>query len=206
MRGRSVQFAADCYYHLYNRGANRSSIFVDDADYLNFLGRLQRNAALHDCALIAWCLMPNHFHLLVRQEGEDRSGLIVQLACNGYTQSFNRRHGHSGTLFQGRYQRVLVDNDVYLHHLCRYIHANPVKDGFALRPELWPYSNYADWIGTRRAVGLEGSKRQAAVEQRFVTEFFGCAERYQAFVAEWMDRKQMPDPLRAYVEALERGE
>jgi putative transposase len=151
--------------------------------------------------------MPNHFHLLVRQEGEDRSGRVVQIACNGYTQAFNRRYGHSGTLFQGRYGRILVGSDEYLRHLCRYIHANPVKDGFALRPELWPYSNYADWVGERRGVLLDQAARQRqAVEQAFMAEFFGPVERYRAFVAGWAERKQMPAALAEYVAALELGE
>ena len=197
MHGRNLQFAAGCYYHLYNRGANRHSIFVDDHDYRDFLNRLQKYAALHDTALVAYCLMPNHFHLLVRQEGEDRSGLTVQIACNGYTQAFNRRHQHSGTLFQGRYQRILVDSDEYLRHLCRYIHANPVKDGFALQPELWPYSNYVEWV--RRPAGAQKSCG-------FVTEFFGSADGYRQYVSGWAERRQMPDPLHEYLAMLERAE
>jgi putative transposase len=197
MHGRKLQFAAGCYYHLYNRGANRHSIFVTDHDYSDFLARLQKYAALHATTLIAYCLMPNHFHLLVRQQGEDRSGLTAQLACNGYTQAFNRRHEHSGTLFQGRYQRILVDSDEYLRHLCRYIHTNPVKDGFALQPELWPYSNYVDWISPRPG---------AQVDSCFVAEFFGSTARYQQFVAAWSARRQMPDPLQEYLAALERAE
>ena len=197
MHGRKLQFAAGCYYHLYNRGANRHSIFVTDHDYCDFLARLQKYAALHATTLVAYCLMPNHFHLLVRQLGEDRSGLTVQLACNGYTQAFNRRHEHSGTLFQGRYQRILVDSDEYLRHLCRYIHTNPVKDGFALQPELWPYSNYAAWISQ----GSEGE-----IDRGFLQEFFGTSDRYRSFVAGWAERKRMPDSLRSYLTELETAE
>ncbi len=158
--------------------------------------------------------MPNHFHLLVRQEGEACPGRVVQLACNGYTQAFNRQHGHSGALFQGRYQRILVDGDEYLRHLCRYIHTNPVKDGFALRAELWPYSNYADWIGVRRVVtrdraGEVGEDPQAALERRFVAEFFGTPAAYGEYVSRWierMERQQAADPLEKYLAALEVGE
>jgi REP element-mobilizing transposase RayT len=197
MHGRQLQFAAGCYYHLYNRGANRNTIFLCDNDYCDFLNRLRNYAVLHATSLIAYCLMPNHFHLLVRQDGEDRSGVMVQLACNGYTQAFNRRHQHSGTLFQGRYQRILVDNSEYLRHLCRYIHANPVKDGFAFQPELWPYSNYADWISGRPG---------AAVDSGFIVEFFGSADNYCVFVRGWAERRHMPDPLRQYLTALEQAE
>ena len=108
MPGRATQFAAGCYYHLYNRGANRSTIFPRDEDFRDFVRRLLRNAPLHGITIIAWCLMPNHFHLLVRQRGDECAGRLVQCTCNGYAQAFNRRYGHSGTLFQGRYQAILA--------------------------------------------------------------------------------------------------
>lgn len=207
MRGRRVQFATGCYYHLYNRGANRSTIFTCNEDYQDFLRRLQHNALLHATSVIAWCLMPNHFHLLVRQDGAGCSGHMVQCTCNGYAQAFNRRRRHSGTLFQGRYQRILVSSDEYLRHLCRYIHANPVKDGFALTPELWPYSNYADWIGERRATAFDqAAVQRQIVEQTFLAEFFGGIGRYREYVRNWAERKYMPEPLREYVAGLERGE
>ena len=141
MPGRAVQFTAGCYYHLYNRGANRNTIFPREEDFQDFLRRLRRNALLHATTIIAWCLMPNHFHLLVRQEDAECAGRMVQCTCNGYAQAFNRRYTHCGTLFQGRYHAILVDSDEYLRCLCRYIHTNPVKDGFAVAPELWAYSN-----------------------------------------------------------------
>jgi len=197
MRDRYLQFAPDCYYHLYNRGANRTSIFLDDDDYQSFLTRLTKYTALHGTQIVAYCLMPNHFHLLALQCTEASSGLAVQLTCNGYAQHFNRRHQHSGTLFQGRFQRILVDSDEYLRLLCRYIHLNPVKDGFALRPELWPYSNYAEWIGVRHT---------SVVDRAWIDSLFGSPSAYRDFVAAWPQRQQMPSPLRDYLECLERRE
>jgi hypothetical protein len=141
--------------------------------------------------------MPNHFHLLVRQNTDDRSGLAVQYVCNGYAQFFNRRHQRSGTLFQGRFQRILVANDEYLRQLCRYIHINPVKDGFALQPELWPYSNYMEWIGQRDS---------PMIDHEFITSLFSSPAAYREFVAAWPSRKQMPEPLRDYLSGLERRE
>ena len=197
MPGRHVQFAVGCYYHVYNRGANRTSIFTGDSDFLDFLYRLRTNAARYNATLIAYCLMPNHFHILVRQDGDKSAGLMIQCTCNGYAQAFNLRRNHSGTLFQGRYQCIHVDQDEYLRHLCRYIHTNPVKDGFALRPELWPYSNYADWINQRPT---------AETDRAFVDEFFGSVDRYSKFVADWTDRRRLPDSLRDYLLTLEGSE
>ena len=197
MSSRHLQFAQGCYYHLYNRGAYRKSIFVEDEDYLDFLARLKKNTLIYHVAVVAYCLMPNHFHLLVRQDGEASAGTAVQYTCNGYAQSFNSRHEHTGTLFQGRFQRILVDNDEYLRHLCRYIHTNPVKDGFAFQPDLWPYSNYVDWIGVRRG---------AMVDRGIITTLFGSPAAYVEFVAAWPLRKQMPERLLNYLATLEQQE
>ena len=196
MAKRKTEFAPGCYYHLYNRGAHRRSIFYTDEDYLAFLARLKGHVGDCHISVIAYCLMPNHFHLLVRQDGERKAGLAVQFACNGYTQWFNLRHQHEGTLFQGRYQSLLIDNDEYLRHLCCYIHANPVKDGFALQPELWPYSNYREWIGCRHG---------SLVNHAFITAFFPASETYPAFVQSYLThRGSLPQGLASHLAELER--
>ena len=197
MQARVVQWEPGCYYHLYNRGAHRASIFYDDADYLDFLRRLKKYTAMHQVAVIAYCLMPNHYHLLVRQDGAQKAGLVVQLICNGYSQAFNARHEHDGALFSGRFQRLLVDREEYLRHLCRYIHTNPVKDGFALQPDLWTFSNYRDWMGLRAGTLLDHA---------FIAEHFGSPAAYAQFVADWPWRKQMPQPLLEHLELIEHGE
>lgn len=79
--------------------------------------------------MIAYCLMPNHYHFLVRQEGEYPGGLLPQRIFNGYTKAYNKLYEHSGTLFERRYQVKQVESESHLLHLCRYIHANPIRDG-----------------------------------------------------------------------------
>jgi putative transposase len=74
-------------------------------------------------------------------------GRLPQLVFNSYGKAYNKRYDHSGTLFEGRYKAKHVDSDCYLRHLCRYIHANPVKDGLVEHLEEWPYSNYLEWNG-----------------------------------------------------------
>ena len=195
MAKRETEFAPGCYYHLYNRGAHRRSIFYTDEDYRAFLTRLKGH--VRDChiAVIAYCLMPNHFHLLVRQKSTRKAGLAVQFACTGYTQWFNLRHQHEGTLFQGRYQSLLIDNDEYLRHLCRYIHANPVKDGFASEPELWPYSNYLEWIGRRHG---------SLVDRNFIAAFFPVLEDYASSVKSYIAHgRDLPQSLARHLAELE---
>ena len=91
MSKRNLQFAEGCYYHLYNRGAHGRSTFVEDEDYRDFLGRLGKNARIFRITPVAYCLMPNHFHLLVRQDSDASAGTAVQYTCNGYAQSLNSR-------------------------------------------------------------------------------------------------------------------
>lgn len=146
---RKIHFIPGHYYHLYNRGANRQSIFYDDQDYRDFLTRLKASTIKFQVAMIAYCLLPNHFHFLLRQDGTANVGMPLQSACNGYAQRFNLRHQRTGTLFAERFKALPVEGSEYLRSLCCYIHSNPVKDGFALRPELWPYSNYLEWTGQR---------------------------------------------------------
>jgi hypothetical protein len=80
-------------------------------------------------APIAYCLLPNHYHWLVRQDGDVRAGLLPQRVFNAYGKAYNKRYGHSGTLFEGAYKVEPVLDEGHLLHLCRYIHANPVVHG-----------------------------------------------------------------------------
>lgn len=191
---RRPQFVPGSYYHLYNRGAHRQSIFRQESDYLSVLARTKEVARLYQIAVIAYCLMPNHYHFLVRQEGPHRAGQLAQSVFNGYSKSFNLRYAHAGTLFEGPYQVRLVETDRHLRHLCRYIHANPVKDGIALAPELWPYSNYLEWINQRSGT---------LVDREFVVQHFPEPQRYVAFVQDYLARREADAEIERYLRGLE---
>lgn len=147
MPHRNIQFAQGQFYHFYNRGAGGQFVFWKEDDYLFALRLVRTYASALDVTVIAYCLMPDHYHFLLRQDGQERVGLLPQRVFNNYSRSFNKRYDRSGTLFQGRYKAVHVGEDDVLH-LCRYIHANPVKHGVS-SVEAWPYSNYHEWVGTR---------------------------------------------------------
>ena len=102
---------------------------------------------------------------------------MPQRVFNSYTKAFNRRYGRSGTLFEGPYRAIHVDRDSYLLHLCRYIHANPVKHGLVSDLAQWPYSNYLDWIGARNG-GL--------IDRAFVQECFPVTGSYRQFVLDYL--------------------
>ena len=163
MARRKVQFVRGAYYHVYNRGANRISIYHNDENYRFLIQKLKEYREKLEVTVVAYCLMPNHYHWLIRQDGDVPAGLLPRRVFNGYVKAFNSGNGRSGTLFEDRFKAIMVESDEYLHHLCRYIHANPVLHGIAADVELWPYSNYLDWVGKRRGTLVD----QVFVQQHF---------------------------------------
>ena len=194
MPRRKVPFVQGAYYHFYNRGAGRQSICKSDEDYLRLLGLLKRISRECNIAIIAYCLLPNHHHWLLRQDGPDPARLLPQRVYVSYSRTFNRIHQRSGTLFEDRYNAKFIDSDVYLRQLCRYIHANPWRHGVADAPELWPYSNLQDWLGLRQGNLLD----QASIETHFPDR-----ERYRRSLVEYTANQGTEDGLGAYLRNLE---
>jgi REP element-mobilizing transposase RayT len=128
-------------YHVIARGNQRQTTFLGDGDYDAYLHRLGLYRARYDVSLHAYCLMPNHVHLLART-GAPPLAKFMQGLQQSYTQWFNRVHAKVGHLFQGRYRAIVCDSDEYLVTLVRYIHLNPVRAGLAPRPELYRYSGH----------------------------------------------------------------
>lgn len=191
---RKLQFRKGCYYHIYNRGAGRQSIFYKEENYHYLLRLLKQVADNIGVTIIAYCLLPNHYHWLVRQDGETPVEKLAKRVFGSYTQAFNRAYQRSGHLFEGPYQAILVDSDEYLRHLCRYIHANPVRHGLAAAPELWPYSNYLEWIKQRPG---------KLVDHALVAQHFPAPEQYKAYVHSYLTgQATLPEGLRNYLESL----
>ena len=133
-------------YHITSRGDRREAIFESDVDRFGFLRRLGQVCESCNWACHAFCLMDNHYHLLVETPDANLSKGMRQL--NGvYTQDFNRRHGRCGHVFQGRFKSILVEKQAYLLELSRYIVLNPVRAGMVKNPEDWHWSSYRAMIG-----------------------------------------------------------
>lgn len=179
------------YYHFYNRGAHRVSIFKEPDNYLFALRKVMKYTIELKLTMIAYCLMPNHYHFLIRQDGEQAAGLFAQRVFNSYSKAYNKRYEHTGTLLEDNYKVKPVVKSSHLLHLCRYIHGNPVKDGLVADPADWPYSNYLEWIGER-----DGS----LYDPEFVWENFSSAEDYRGFVVEDLQGRDLPDDIKAYLD------
>jgi len=180
-------------YHVYNRGVNKQDIFFDRKDYATFLLYLKlylenqndsqnldpqerkwvdRKNFYNKIDLLCYCLMPNHFHLLIKQKEERGITDFMRCIATNYSMYFNKRYDRVGTLFQGRYKAVLVKEDNYLLHLSRYIHANPfiksLSKGRTLaklnnKLEKYPYSSYASYTS---------NKNVKWIKPDFILEYF----------------------------------
>ena len=133
-------------YHVMSRGNNKEPIFIDDDDYSGYLTRLEAATARFGVACLAFCLLPNHVHLLLRPAHLTISRMMQQLN-SGYCQTFNRRHGHIGHVLQGRFLARLVDSELYRWRVVRYIVRNPVAAGLVQTPEAWPWSSFGATAG-----------------------------------------------------------
>ena len=191
MPRRKNQFITGHYYHIYNRGANRENIFFRQDNYTYFLRLVKKYSLKYQIAIIAYCLMPNHYHFLLRQDGEAQISQFIGVLFNAYAQALNRQNGRSGALFEGRFKDVHVDDDAYLLHLCRYIHGNPVKAGLVMLPEHWAFSNYMEWIGERPG---------KLVDAAFVDAFFPRRVDYQEFVLDYLRGiDELPEDIKQYL-------
>jgi putative transposase len=146
---RKIKFKAGNYYHLYNRGVNRQPIFFQDKNWGFFVKRLRKYCQPDLVDIIAYCLMPNHYHLLVYLKADELSEEVMQPLGVSYTKAINRQQKRVGPLFQGPFKAKHVDQENYLLHLSRYIYLNPVEAGLVKSPAEWPYSSYRDYIGLR---------------------------------------------------------
>jgi REP element-mobilizing transposase RayT len=138
---RRIEYSG-AFGHVTARGNDKQAIFLDDVDYMTFLRMLAQVVAEFGWRCHAYCLMPNHYHLLL-ETPEPNLGRGMHVLNGRYARRFNERHGHVGHVFQGPYHREPVERDEHLAETCRYIALNPVRAGLCERPEDWPWSSYS---------------------------------------------------------------
>jgi putative transposase len=182
-------------YHVTSRGDRREAIYEDDDDRLTFLSVLERVCDTYNWVCHAYCLMDNHYHLLIETPDSNLSKGMRQL--NGmYTQTFNRMNNRVGHVFQGRYKATLVEKDSYLLELSRYIVLNPVRANMVRSAKDWPWSSYRSTVGSVKGLSCLNTEWILAA---FAKRKSVAIEKYKQFVAQgkgqlspWvMLRKQM---------------
>lgn len=180
------QYIEGGWYHVYNRGVEKRTIFLDDRDYRTFLSFLKRYldpdekinratglintmSVTDEVILLAYCLMPNHFHLLLKQQTKEGITKLMKRVSSNYAMYFNNRYRRVGPLFQGIYKAVNVGTDEQLLHLSRYIHRN----SFTFKTQrvdpipAYEYSSYQYYCG--------GEQRAGWVHPEGILAFFGSS-------------------------------
>lgn len=210
-----ISFALDEFYHIYNRGTEKRNIFLSKNDYNRFLLLLYHCNSSQNIILrlenknfdadpvketivdiCAYCLMPNHFHLLIREKIEGGISRFIQKLSTGYTMYFNKRHERSGVLFQGKFKSTHVDYDEYLKYVFSYIHLNPVKlidpnwkeNGITNHDRAKKYlenytpSSYPDYLGVSR-------KENVIITKDAMPNYFTSVADYERTISDWLNFK-----------------
>jgi REP element-mobilizing transposase RayT len=188
-------------YHVTARGNERRAIFHDDTDREEYLARIAQCREKSRFQLLAYCLMTNHVHLVIRTGPEPLSRIMARLHSI-YAGWFNRRHNRVGHLFQGRYKAFLVQKDRYLHSLIRYVHRNPVQARVARSASDYAWSSDRflrrgkgpDWLDVDPLLALLDESRRAAV-RRYVELVDGSANVPDYGTCEAIDRTVIGDEL-----------
>ncbi len=218
---RRIQFVNDYFYHIYNRGTEKRNILLNEVDYFRFIHDLYefnnvkatlnlardivRGSTSNNISnnkkprellveIIAFCLMPNHFHLILRQLKEKGITKFMQKLGTGYTMYFNQKNKRTGALFQGRFKAILVDKDNYFLPLVNYVHLNPVEliepnwkeEGIRDRKKVnefledYRWSSYPDYVGIKNFPSV--------INKEFFTSYFKNEENYKNFVNQWLTK------------------
>jgi REP element-mobilizing transposase RayT len=179
------------FYHVTSRGNEQKDVFKSRRDREKFLEYLASATERYGAVIHAYCLMSNHYHLLLETPSGNLSQ-IMQHINSAYTTYFNIKRKRAGHLFQGRFKAILVEADAYATELSRYIHLNPVRVGIVAKPENYPWSSYRNYIGNGNAP--EWLKRE------FIFGYFGkraadAMKNYRAFIEDLIE-KEYESPLK----------
>lgn len=178
-----IEFAG-AHYHVTSRGNEQRDVFKSRKDREQFLSYLESAVFRYGAVIHAYCLMSNHYHLLLETPSGNLSQ-IMQHINGAYTNYFNVKRKRYGHLFQGRYKAILIEADEYAKELSRYIHHNPVRAGMVSRPEEYRWSSYLDYIGERESPEW--------LKTAFILDYFGkgksAGKKYQRFVEDLIERE-----------------
>lgn len=215
---RKISFSEGEYYHIYNRGTDKRVVYSSHDDYMRFLALMYicnniapvnireqfpkgvsfvklkditRDETLVDVG--AYCLMPNHFHILVKEKKEEGITKFISKLATGYSMYFNSKYERTGKLFEGVFKATHVNENIYLKHLFSYIHLNPIKifdpkwkeDGIIDYNKAkkylkdYKYSSYLDYLGNSRIENI-------IINKKAFPEYFKNFKDFDCFISEWI--------------------
>ena len=216
MPARLVNLVSEQFYHVYNRGNNKEPIFFAPENYRFFLKRFATYFPGVEAEVHAYCLLPNHYHLLIRLLRDFDYSTRMQHFSIAYAKSVNKWAGRVGHLFQGRFKAKLVESTEYLLQLSRYMHLNPVVAGLVKAPEEWQYSSDREYMSSmvdsrnlRKTSGeSSGIYTRPLVTTEFILSHFGSRNDYRSFVESnagnrknemeedlWKEGESLQDPI-----------
>lgn len=185
VRNSVKEYGSEQYYHVYNRGVNKQSIFLDELDYFYFLSLFKRHLNKEESLdkygraftnyrdeveLVAYCLMPNHYHLLVYLKEPEGLVRLMRSVMVAYTMYFNKKYKRVGGLFQGVFLASRITTDFYLWHVSRYIHLNPIDLGEDFKT--YTYSSIDYFLGNKHAEWLSSERLvETDIEHQKYAEF-----------------------------------
>jgi putative transposase len=192
-------FANNEFYHVFNRGVEKRTIFTNKRDYDRFLSAMEyyrakdpvtrfsfkdrpinksENKSVSYLAEIAcFCLMPNHFHMLIKQVENNGVSTFLSKLANSYTKYFNTKYNRVGPLFQGSFKAVRIESDEQLLHISRYIHLNPLIDYLIKDLKTYPYSSYPEFLGIKTGYS----------HKKYILSNFSKLSDYEKFVLDQED-------------------
>ena len=222
---RKTEFADNCYYHIYNRGVDKRKIFIHTHDYLRFVMALYlfNNSEPVDIANIpkvtpssegvtfgnhhrreivdigAYCLMPNHFHLLIKSRDAKSLIIFMRKLGTGYAMYFNKKYKRTGRLFENAFKATLIEDDEYLRHSSIYIHMNPLK----LSDSQWKENGVSDIRSAHKFLeGYQwssyqhylGEKKDNILNLDVFPKYFENSNAYKMFIEDWMLNYRYKNP------------
>ncbi len=205
MPRRAPELVTNEIYHVYNRGVEKRDVFLTDRDYKHFLEtlehylapviKLSRKPKLKDnqrsetplVDILCYCLMPNHFHLILRQKSDNGISVFMNRVANSFTKYFNIKNDRVGPLFQGVFKAVRIETDEQLLHVSRYIHLNPLVANLAANIRDYQWSSYSAYVG---------DEQNNLVSTQEVLAHFPSKEKYGQFVADQTDYARTLEQLK----------
>ena len=162
---------SDAYFHIYNCGNNKENLFIDEDNYIYFLSLIKKHL-LNSMDLLSYCLLKNHFHLIVKtnpNEPDRNLSRAFSNLFNAYAKAINKRYQRSGSLFKDRFSRIKIEDETYLRSLIVYVHTNPTHHGFTTDFKSYKFSSFNTLI----------SNNPTELDRKFVLSLFGDRDNFE---------------------------